>query len=1505
MMVKTKIRGARLNRRETQPKEMERRKGPLQGQICHEAKDYDDWETVCNKRHKRKFTREMVKPGRSTNIGTQHRESEDQGKTCINHLLERRSKHALKFVPSEMVYFQNFLLFTIDVVSMWNTPKEASSFIILGMTDNEQDQLMPCTITGMKKSHTVDHFKSIFLYECVVGSIPQFSYTEVLVGTDIVGVIEIFSCRASQSPCVFNCKRQNYAIATHEGDMWIQKDALAVVCKPTDDRFAEVYGWFANDNTEDTHHTTDSERDNCSAKGAEDNNRMFISFSQQQNTISKKKSSELKVCTSVDQMLDAVDNFRKGHFILLAGDVPSISTNMEAITSIPWLAVFDFDPYSRDRGLLCSNEEILAKMTSLHITTWKTIDKPVSEYETNRCFIRGIRDDPESRQCGEESDDLRSWSRKIKRLVDPYLSDIQDFIADYTVLTSIVLWPNDERMLPYILKMIAKLDENIDPPPKLVIVLESEPRTEAAKTCFRTLCDEQNENLTLVRMGLSDVLNGLSHKLKLCNNINATTFDLPASDQRNVCILDRDASWLREHLNVLFQSCPFLHEENDIEFLQEESDNFYRGGTLHWRTWYSCGVGHFDIERDIYKNAKSVIEKNIQKNKSGMVTLCHAPGAGGTTLAQRLAWEFHEKVPTVHVRSSSINMLEIVSRIEFLYSKTHKPVLLLIDGEDDQKVFHLLQYMKSSCIAIILHVKRCLCKPEMKKEDIDILWLNGIVSSKEAKQLTLKLKAHCKNDDGKKRILVTLCKETEQGKRHHLINFGLTVFLHEFKGISSFVKGYFPVSEHDTFPTTDQGILLYLALAYFYGHTSLPCQFFNELLHLPANYCVDLDDFPQSVQSFVVEDEGDGRRSNIRICHTLVAKEILDHILSRGRNSKDAKHVGLSEPARHRLASLCLEFISYASRREGRGPSSSVTVGNYLRKIFIVRDTMDMYQGSEHLIRKSPISNILMDINSPPPMFCQRLEVLKKLVEVFPKDPNFLAHLGRFYANCLPQKEKEAEKCFIMSLELCEAHTKGTYKTDGKPSDRMKLPLMYIYHMYGMFLLKRIKRETGNGTFEEVRSTSESTKSPCNIYDILALVKQACSLFEKSRMYTPVGHESGYGYTGEIEVRLHFCDFLQKEETVSYLNDTLGICKNLREMADVFVRKSIPVIDQLINECTKESIGQKEICHFLTKYSCWYDHLFKGNVVALERMDECHDIDSCRLRIAMAKINSRAGPRSSCNIIDNIKEKKHIDAIVILYEKVFEMLDVCDTYREKKTLEMNLVDWLRAIRHKEMITEYRVDQVLVQVVKINNLISSPVVTFYIFVLKSLLGFGICSESRQVDTSALYDAKQLKLELNASGRYVMKPKHPREWVGDSQNGIKCLLPGSQCITEYKTNRHFPLLHIFKGSVCHPNKKKATGYINLDLGENTCPVEVFFIPDIANLAGSQHAGRRVEFTLAFTIKNGYEAFHVTSLRKYKCTNYPCGSSVEITSAEEFAVCCACGRPVYRNDFHEEEN
>ena len=50
------------------------------------------------------------------------------------------------------------------------------------------------------------------------------------------------------------------------------------------------------------------------------------------------------------------------------------------------------------------------------------------------------------------------------------------------------------------------------------------------------------------------------------------------------------------------------------------------------------------------------------------------------------------------------------------------------------------------------------------------------------------------------------------------------------------------------------------------------------------------------------------------------------------------------------------------------------------------------------------------------------------------------------------------------------------------------------------------------------------------------------------------------------------------------------------------------------------------------------------------------------------------------------------------------------------------------------------------------------------------------------------------------------------------------------------------------------------LDLDPGESSLPVRVFYIPLSARMEGSRFDGRRVQFHLGFTLDKGYEAYNV---------------------------------------------
>lgn len=67
----------------------------------------------------------------------------------------------------------------------------------------------------------------------------------------------------------------------------------------------------------------------------------------------------------------------------------------------------------------------------------------------------------------------------------------------------------------------------------------------------------------------------------------------------------------------------------------------------------------------------------IEENRSAVVTLYHAPGSGGTPLAQRVLWEFHTEIPCAHAKlRSALPVSSFIERIEMIYAKTQTSTVI-------------------------------------------------------------------------------------------------------------------------------------------------------------------------------------------------------------------------------------------------------------------------------------------------------------------------------------------------------------------------------------------------------------------------------------------------------------------------------------------------------------------------------------------------------------------------------------------------------------------------------------------------------------------------------------------------------------------------------------------------------------------------------------------------------------------------------------------------------------
>ncbi|KAL3853420.1 hypothetical protein ACJMK2_016959 [Sinanodonta woodiana] len=1383
-------------------------------------------------------------------------------KSLFETLINQQESRDLIFYPDDSVYSTNQLRFMLDLVSMWNTPHREKSHIVLGV---DVKSTLPHDLPGIKARHTDDYYHNIFLTPFFTMQ-PQFTYFEVCFNDKLFGIFEILSsCNHGQPSIVCICQDLE-DVSVEKGQLWFRPHNHREVCDPTSPVYGDIYSWFlipkfsplaADRQVEIVEKKGNSPKlRGISPKVSPESNRNSV--------IGQNNFTLVSPGTTVNEFLSSVDNFKKPHYVLISGGVSSRVKHLEGLSHVPWVAVYDFDINSRDNGLLNANEDFIERKRSLQITTWDQNPHGISEYGTLWCFMRGARDICNSRTDhaeGERNETVREWLKKVRNGLECHCDHLARFADGYTILTVVVLWPQHDHLAPFIQKFIERIDEKLNASPKIVICLSHGLLSDHTQSSLKSLISENEENIHVIKLDTETLCLGILNHLKNQHQ-HEIKYELPTADGNpDPGLTDKDAAWLRDDLDVLFLSSPYTKGAIDVEALMEEEEQFFKGATLHWSAWY--GLNQLDIERDLLELICHSINESVRSQKSTVVKLLHAPGSGGTTLAQRVLWKFHTQIPCLQIKMHTVSPEgDLIAKIGFLYKKTHLPILILIDGEEEGKVHHLVKCLHSFHV-IILYVRRF---PHKIKESQDAktkntFWLKNSVSPNEAGRLAMKFGERCGKDDQKKEALKQLSQDVQSGKKtHSLYEFGMTVYQSKFRGIQAYVRGYLQLDQNQSRELRDwQKVLGFLSLAYFYGQIGLPCQFFTELLHKVPNYDVSLEDFPHPIDAFIVSEDEKERKKHIRICHYLVAKEILEQLLNRQDVDKHiSSYNELTDKARKNLEKFCCEFIDYTSKRKSKSSSLPDSTSYILTRIFIFRDSSCM----------------------------ERLNVLKKLTTAFPNDPNFQAHLGRFYAYCRPDEDEMAEKCFKKALSLCDEKTKG--KPIHELDDRIKLTLMHIYHMYGTIYQKRISRYIERHKSETTDVNQAIAQFDGKLKEFVSLSELACSHFRKTREYTPSGHETSYAYTGELRVHLQLCDFVHKHfnsNIKNFIDSTVDVSDK------EFIQGSISRVDYLVLECY-QYLDYVDIDPSLPNLISWYNNLFRHEAMPLHISLSQDDVCRRRFQIAARKLKHVKNDNSNV-VVDNIRSKEDINEIIRLYEENFEdiFLSGCENADAKRNLEIDFLEWLKAIRHDLADTTYEVEDVLAKVYRWNDVLHSPLSEFYTFVLTSLLGFG--SEKKRGNTECLLEAvNELKEKVTSLNRLVVRPRHPREWLGRSSEGIDQLVYG----IPYDDREINPNLKICKGTICPPNKKTQTGWLDLDLGNNV-QVKVFYIPGVAKLDGSRFVGRRVEFILGFSIENGYEAFKVSLLKQYGCSN--CSSKVEITQMNESAK-CVCGAMIFKSDF-----
>jgi len=870
-----------------------------------------------------------------------------------------------------------------DVLSLANTPREGSAYLILGVRWTAESGAQ---VVGINHHCDESEFRGV-LRPDLINPIPRVIYHSLQDQGKPIGVLEIPVDRTGPFTLL---KDMGEGTALRGGTIYVREGSTNV--EAVGARLQQVLQWF----------------------------------------------SEGQGPTPGDQhegawqrFLDSADGLRTGRrYLLITDPIRDVdSGTLSALGLVPWLAVLDFDPESEASGILAAARSTLEQRRVLHRVVLG--DRPTIQPQgTHWFFARGLA----GRDSTIELGDFKAWLKKYKKGISTFLESLRAAI-DPAPVTVIALW-QDPALRNWLGGTLHELTGAFGDLAEIVIASPSAPALQPVAEQYAASC--HCLNIRSVCAGISAVMGSRSAQGP------AAPRQVPMREGAPWQLSTKDDLWLSEELEVVDLGAGLSGDSS--------LDAFRRGVEISWR---DLQLGS-DCQRDLTDSVRRRVERDLQLRTATRVNIYHLPGAGGTTIARRIAWDLHTRFPVAALRRCSIR--ETCDRLAKLATLTENSIMLLVDGgqHSEREIDDLYDYLRSQNVpCVIVQVLRRFQRPQRT----DISWLPAELTPAELDRF---LHAYRQIRPNRATDISKLAGGQLNAPRTAFF-FGLVAFGRDFQGLDRYVR-----TRIDGLSSTQQQILGFLSLAYHYGQQSLSAQTFAPLLSLPRSRSVDLVAAltPPIEAGTVVGDLVFSHGENDwRPIHSTIAEALVERIIG-GQLPPDLWKQNLSS-----WATNFAEFI------RGLDPIPGDSMKELACRVFIYRDNIELL-GTERAAQKE-FSQLIDDI----PEAAGRISVLRRLAELFDGEAHFHAHLGRFLGQ--EGNFKDARASIERAIEL-------------QPEDAV------LHHMRGMVFRYEAVEQMG-------------AREP--IEAVVATARQAAESFQESREHRP-DNEHGYISEVQLLIRV-------------------------------------------------------------------------------------------------------------------------------------------------------------------------------------------------------------------------------------------------------------------------------------------------------------------------------------------------------------------------------------------------
>lgn len=1058
------------------------------------------------------------------------------------------------------------------------------------------------------------------------------------------------------------------------------------------------------------------------------------------------------------EILDDTSEFNSAFsYVLITRRIESIA--IKGLFSLKWDLIIDMDPDSDINGLAYNYTNVTGISPRIRTLDFVNSRKKFSfSHIPYWIMANGTSDIPDSVV------DPKKWGAAHGK----YLTNLlQEFHKEYSKPVKAFVYPlENERNLRKIVDTFNDVYDSGDEIDFYVLSAGGE----------HSFIDD--ENFKISSLNIEEFAESIG-KYNQDNKFTSGMIkrEIPSESGKRAMLDENFVTELGDSFDTIFID---IDQEDELDSEKCSRVAFYKGAQEI--SWYGLRE-HFDVIQPEQKKIEEKITQDMKDRGRLLRKVYYVPGIGGTTLMRRLAWEFRERYPTL-----ILNRLneQTGKNLQKIYDITHCPILIFADNNfiEFDEVKNLQMELKRMGFAFVICYFQRKLKGICDENEGSIYTIVHDFGMREAKQMQSKLKEILGDGDIKEAFNERV-KESGDSDRLPFV-LSMYAFDKDFKGIKPYIANFLEKMNDQL-----KKILFALSLA-DYGNVSIDMQYFMDLFNDESADEFLLEESPGINELVRVEDISG--KSVMRIRYHLFGEEILKQL----SNGKNATEISFLE-----LVDNILVFIE--DSRSNKFNINQDTL-NLLRSLFITRkaDVNAERPVFSPLIMKLREEHRISFIEGYDPSNDAIVRIFNKLVEVYPEEPHFTAHLARFYFYI----DKNYEKGFHninSAIELSE--------TESGHVD----PL--LYHMKAMGYSSRITNIYKKDILRNFRDDPQ--------YDISEMKERIQEDAESAFNYFKMVRDSNIGVAGhvsEINLCIQIADLAkslldEEEDFNEYLVSDNG------KWAMQYIDRAETLWDeckQLASDSAYEDLdGIEERLYSLTSSIEESIEIWKRYIISAGNRN------CTQARRILARSYLKAADQTL-----NSETKKNF------YAKVVQLME--DNIAEENQHVGNIRIWFDSIKRIEVENQ---DQLIQDaVIKLNRWVSltdSVDAHYYRFILKFI---------QAIDGSTLAEGELPKLlrELKQKAASKYNRTIPQHWFSKCGRGINALVTNNRNRrNSIPEDEMAEMLFPFIGRISNNYVNDSHAYINWH------GVEVYFNPSATKgEIGKVNIGQRVRFGLGFS-------------------------------------------------------